>query len=176
MDFRISKKQKEIIKIVGKGLILASAIFAPNIIQLLRPKNRNEKYRYKKSIKKLFDDEIIYLFGEEIKLTDKGKELLGLVQIEDIQVPPKDDWNGIWQIVCYDVPEKKRKERDYFRAKLTEIGFKFVQDSLWVYPYECKEEIAIIAQNLGIAPYVAYLNTEYLPQQEKLLKYFNLDT
>lgn len=171
---RLSKNQKNIMKIIGKSLVLASSIFAPNIIQILRPKNAKEKYKHSRAIKKLFNDEIIYLFGEEIKLTKKGKELLGVIQIEDIQIFPKDDWNGVWHIVCYDVPEGKKTARDYFRGKLAETGFKFVQDSLWVYPYECKEEIAIIAQNLGIAPFVAYLNTDYLPQQERLIRYFNL--
>ncbi len=156
-------------------MVLASALFAPNIVQILRPKNSKEKYKHKRTLKKLFDDEIIYLFGEEIRLTKKGKELLGIIQIEDIQIFSKDDWNGVWHIVCYDVPESKKKARDYFRAKLSESGFKFIQDSLWVYPYECKEEIAIIAQNLGIAPFVAYLNTDYLPQQERLIHYFNLE-
>lgn len=171
---RLSNNQKNVLKIIGKSIILASAIVAPNILQVLQPKNYKEKYKHKRTIKKLFDYKIIYLFGEEIRLTDKGKELLGIIQIEDIYIFPKDDWNGVWQIVCYDTPETKKNARDYFRAKLAETGFKFIQDSLWVYPYECKEEIAIISQNLGIAPFVAYLNTDYLPQQQKLIRYFKL--
>lgn len=172
---RLSKNQKNVLKIIGKSLILASALFAPNIVTILRPKTSKEKYKHKRTIKKLFDDKVIYLSGEEIRLTKKGKELLGLIQIEEIQIFPKDDWNGVWHIVCYDIPEGKKAARDYFRRKLAEEGFKFIQDSLWVYPYECKEEIAIISQNLGIAPFVAYLNTDYLPQQEKLVRYFNLE-
>lgn len=171
---RLSNNQKNVLKVIGKSLVLASAIIAPNILQVLQPKNYKEKYKHKRTIKKLFDDKIIYLFGEEIRLTDKGKELLGIIQIEDIQIFPKDEWNGVWQIVCYDIPETKKTARDYFRTKLAETGFKFIQDSLWVYPYECKEEIAIISQNLGIAPYVAYLNTDYLPQQQKLIRHFKL--
>lgn len=176
MDMRLSKNQKNILRIIGKSITLASAIVAPNIVQILRPKNTREKYKHNQTIKKLFDDKIIYLFGEEIQLTEKGKELLGIIQVEEIKIFPKDEWDGVWHIVCYDVPEGKKKARDYFRGKLAETGFKFIQDSLWVYPYECKEEIAIIAQNLGIAPFVAYLNTDYLPQQEKLIKYFSLNT
>jgi hypothetical protein len=172
---RLSKNQKNVLKIISKSLVLASSILAPNIVQILRPKNAKEKYKHSRTVKKLFDDEIIYLFGEEIRLTKKGKELLGVIPIEDIQIFPKDDWNGVWHIVCYDVPEAKKTARDYFRAKLAEVGFKFIQDSMWVYPYECKEEIAIIAQNLGIAPFVAYLNTDYLPQQERLVRHFNLE-
>lgn len=172
---RLSKNQKSILKVIGKSLLLATTVVAPNVIQILRPKSPKERYKHKRTIKKLFDDEIIYLFGEEIRLTDKGKELLGVIQIEEVQIFPKDEWDGIWHIVCYDVPEAKKTARDYFRGKLAEAGFKFIQDSLWVYPYECKEEIAIISQNLGIAPHVAYLNTDYLPQQEKLIKYFQIN-
>lgn len=172
---RFSKNQKNVLRIIGKSLILASAIFAPNIVQVLRPRNSKERYKHNRTVKKLFDDKIIYLSGEEIRLTTKGRKLLSLIQVEEIQIMPKDEWDGIWHIVCYDVPEQKKKEREFFRAKLVEQGFRFIQKSLWVYPHECKEEIAIISQNLGIAPFVAYLNTEYLPKQEKLIRYFKLD-
>jgi len=123
----------------------------------------------------LFDDKIIYLSGEEIRLSEEGLALLKLSQIEDIvSIRHSDQWNGVWHLVCYDVPEGFKVKRDYLRRKLTELGFSQVQYSLWVIPWECKEEIAIIAQNLGIAPFVAYLNTDYLPQQQKLVDYFNL--
>jgi len=171
---RLSENQKNVLKIIGKSLILASAVFAPNIVQILRPRNAKEKYKHKKTVKKLFDDKVIYLSGEEIKLTKKGLKLLKIIQIEDIQLTLLDEWDGVWHIVCYDIPEFKKKEREYLRLKLKELNFKFIQKSLWVYPYECKEEIAIISQNLGVAPFVAYLNTDYLPNQEKLICYFNL--
>lgn len=161
-------------KIIGKSMILASAILAPNILQVLRPRNAKERFKHRRTIKKLFDDKIIYLFGEEIILTKKGEELLGIVQSEDISFPTQDTWDGVWHIVCYDIPEHKKEARDYFREKLIQAGFVFIQDSLWVYPYNCKEEVAVVAQNLGIAPYVAYLNTDYLPQQEKLIRRFDL--
>ncbi|MFA7253377.1 MAG: hypothetical protein WC107_02375 [Patescibacteria group bacterium] len=173
---KLSRKQKEILKAVGTGLILTSALFMPNILQLFKPKTRQEKYYYKKTIKKLFDDKIIYLSGEEIKLSEKGLELLKLSQVDDIvSINKTDDWNGVWHLVCYDVPEQFKVRRDCFRRKLIELGFYQVQYSLWVIPWECKEEIAIIAQNLGIAPFVAYLNTDYLPQQKKLVSHFYLN-
>jgi len=172
---RLSKKQKEVIKIVGKSLILASALFAPNIVQILRPRNTQEKQSGTRSIKRLFDNKIIYLSGEEIRLTKKGIELLKIIDIEDITIKSDGEWDRQWHIVCYDIPEHKKKEREYFRSKLIELGFRFIQKSLWVYPYGCKEEIAIIAQNLGIAPFVAYLNTDYLPRQEKLIQIFDLE-
>lgn len=173
---RLSERQKEILKAIGT-ITLAStvAILAPNLLQILKPSDKQKRYRYKKSLKTLVDHDIIYLFGEEIRLTEKGKELYRIVEIEDIKIPVNDHWDRVWHLVCYDIPEKKKKERDYFKNKLLESGFWAVQDSLWVYPWDCKEEIAVISQNLGISPYVAYLNTDYLPGQDKLIRRFSLE-
>lgn len=174
---RLSEKQKDILKTIGKLTLVASvALISPNLLILLKPKNNQQKYKYTRSLKRLIDNDVIYLFGEEIRLTKKGKELYKIVEVEDIIIPKIDDWDGIWHLVCYDIPEKKKKERNHFQRKLLKSGFWAVQDSLWVYPWNCKEEIAIISQNLGISPYVAYLNTDYLPSQEKLIKRFSLQT
>jgi len=172
---RLSERQKEILKVIGTCAVLAGAIFAPNIIKLLKPKTNEKKYQYQKSLNKLAKNDIIYLFGEEIQLTKNGRKLIKKIQIDEIKIKLPAKWNKIWHLVCYDIPEDKKRERDYFRAKLIKLGFKVIQDSLWVIPYECKEEIAVISQSMGIAPYVAYLNTDYLPQQDKLIGYFKLD-
>lgn len=159
------------------GLVVVSALAVPNILQILKPQDRHKRHRFKKTIKKLFDDKIIYLSGEEVKLSERGLELLKLSQVEEIYLDKGDiKWDGLWHLVCYDIPEPLKDKRDCFRRKLIELGFYQVQYSLWVIPWGCKEEIAIIAQNLGIAPFVAYLNTDYLPQQEKLVCCFDLES
>jgi hypothetical protein len=176
-NMRISEKRKTILRIVGAALLAGTAILAPNTIQALGVFHRRDKYRNKQIVKKLFDDKIIYLSGEEITLTKKGLQLLKMIQVEDIQINKPDDdqeWYGIWHIICYDIPEKFKKERDHFKDKLKKSGFYKVQKSLWAYPYECKEEIAIISQNLSISPFVVYLNTDYLPIQSTLKKHFGL--
>jgi hypothetical protein len=173
---KLSKNVKAILGTVGLGLALAVGATSPYfLVNLVKSRNKQEKYRLKKTVKKLFDDNIIYLSGEQIKLSGDGLELLKLAQIEDILITKGGrDWDGVWHLVCYDVPESFKLKRDYFRRKLIESNFYQVQYSLWVTPWPCKEEIAIIAQNLGIAPFVAYLNTDYLPQQQKLLRHFCL--
>ena len=54
-------------------------------------------------------------------------------------------------------------------------NFYQTQKSLWVYPYECKEEIAVICKNLNILPYVIVMTTEKLPNEEKMVAHFGLD-
>lgn len=172
---RLSNNQKDVLKAIGQvSLIAAASMVSPNLLQILKPKSRQKKYYFKKTIEKLVDNKIIYLFGEEIRLTPRGQQLLARVEAEEIVIPKGQNWDGVWHLVCYDIPEKRKKERNYFQKKLLESGFWAVQDSLWVYHWNCKEEIAVISQNLGISPFVAYLNTDYLPGQTKLTKRFGL--
>jgi DNA-binding transcriptional regulator PaaX len=174
---RLSKRQREIIKTIGKVVLLTTAIAAPGmsvILKSLNDSSAKSKYLTKQRINKLEIAGVIYLSGEKIRLTKKGRELAKKILVEDIRIKHGDNWDGIWQLVSYDIPETRKKERDYFRKVISDLGFKQIQDSLWVFPWQCTEEIAIICQNLGIAPFVAYLNTKHLPRQSYLEKYFNL--
>jgi DNA-binding transcriptional regulator PaaX len=80
---------------------------------------------------------IIYLSGDEVKLTKRGQELLKIIQLKDLAIIRPKNWDHIWHLVSYDIPEFKKKERDFFRSKLIALGFGQIQDSLWAYPYEC---------------------------------------
>ena len=92
---------------------------------------------------------------------------------EEINIK-KDEWDGIWRIVAYDIPDDIKKERDYFRKKLKSLGFKELQKSMFVVPYKCREEIAVLSQSLGISPYVMHLTTEHLPRQKAMIKEFGI--
>jgi CRISPR-associated endonuclease Cas2 len=77
-------------------------------------------------------------------------------------------------LVSYDIPDSKKKERDWFAKTLKDLGFERIQESLWVYPFECDQEIAVIAQNLGISPHVATMMAKKIPREEKMKEEFNL--
>lgn len=176
---RLSQNQKDVLVAVGVTLLIGTAMVFPNaalIFKLFKPKNYREKRKINNSINGLIENDIIYLSGEEIRLTKYGKELLRKVQVDGVKIPRKSDkkWDGVWHLVCYDIPEDYKSERDTLRKKLVESGFAKIQLSLWAYPYNCKEEIAVISENLNIAQYVAYLNTDYLPSQNELLLRFGL--
>lgn len=183
MRLRLSEKQEKILSLIGTGAFLVSALIAPNAIgafkkisdQISSLNKAKNRYRAKQSINDLIDKNIIYLAGDKVVLTKRGQDLLKLIQIKDIELIKPEKWDSIWHLVSYDIPEKKKKERDFFRFKITELGFKQIQDSLWVYPFECREEIAIISQTLGLSPYIAYLNTDHLPLQNKLEQRFELN-
>ena len=176
-QIKISKRQKEIIKYIGAGLLCASAIMLPGIapiLKYLKPKNRYEKIRIKKSYENLVNKGIIFLSGEKVKLSKKGVELYKKYEIEDIKVKKTRKWDRNWHLVSYDIPEIRKKQRDYFRFILQNLGFYKIQASLWVIPWECKEEIVIISQNIGVQPFVVYMNTNEIPNSENMMNKFGL--
>lgn len=50
-------------------------------------------------------------------------------------------WDGKWRIITFDIKEETRGDRDYLRKQLKWIGFRELQKSVWVFPYEIREEL-----------------------------------
>lgn len=167
----LGKNEREILRMVGMGALVAASMVAPNLPSAFAGK---KKKSYRQSFNRVYDKNLIYLSGEKVYLSEKGQKLLKIIEREEIEIK-KHEWDGIWRIVSYDIPEEQKKERNYFRRKLTSLGFRELQKSMMVIPYECKEEIAVIAQNLGISPYVMHLITDNLPRQKEMVKRFGLE-
>lgn len=167
----LGKNEREILRMVGTGALVAASLVAPNLPSAFVGKKRKS---YKQSFSRVYDKNLIYLSGEKVRLSEKGQKLLEIIEREEIEIK-KHEWDGIWRIISYDIPEEQKKERNYFRRKLTSLGFEELQKSMMVIPYKCKEEIAVIAQNLGVSPYVMHLITDNLPRQKEFIKRFNLE-
>lgn len=62
--------------------------------------------------------------------------------------------DGVWKMIIFDIPESKRHIRNFLRAKLTALGFKRWQNSIWVSPYtlheDFEEELGTLAKSLFI--------------------------
>ncbi len=54
------------------------------------------------------------------------------------------EWNGKWIAVIFDIPEKNRKERVFLRKELKWIGFKELQKSIWIFPFDIHKELVAL--------------------------------
>ncbi len=68
---------------------------------------------------------------------ERGKQVLGLIN---------QNWDELWRIVSYDIPEKNRNKRRLIRQNLYELGFKQLQRSVWLSPLSVDEYIKKFAQ------------------------------
>lgn len=173
----IGQKEKDILKFLLGGAMLTTMFLVPNMGLAFEPflkNSRKEKFDQKKRIENLEEKGLIYLSGDKVKLSAKGKKLLYRISSEDVVIEKPKKWDGIWQIVSYDIPVENNQERDYFRQKLEDWGFEKIQKSIWILPYECRETIAVLAKSQGINRYVLYFNTTHIPNEKKYLDLFGL--
>lgn len=108
--------------------------------------------------------------GNKYLITPKGYKEINLIKIEN------DDWSncswdGKWKIVIFDIPEKKRAERDAFRSFLMRKGFVKLQNSVFVSPFADFDAINTIRHEYGIAKHVNFLVSESPnPDDDSLLR------
>ena len=81
-------------------------------------------------------------------------------------------WDGKWRIVIYDIPRIKSSLRDHLRRVLVRSGFIKMQESVYVFPFPCTDEIENIVTDLAIKDYVEIFIARAVIAEEKLIKKF----
>ena len=73
-------------------------------------------------------------------------------------------------------PEKNKKAREALRRKLKDLDFVRLQDSVWVTPHPCEDEVRFLREIFTIPFNVDVIETDDLKHHEiKLKKYFNIN-
>ncbi len=106
-------------------------------------------------------------------LTDKGKLKALTYKFEEIRIDKK-DWDGKWRLVFFDVPEKYRYGRDALRDKIKELGFYEIQKSVFIYPYNCKNEIDFIIEFFRMRKHVRFAVLKEVDNENHLKKLFSI--
>ena len=69
------------------------------------------------------------------------------------------NWDGIWRIVVFDVPESHRKARDALRGKLKGWGFDIWQRSVWATKKPLTDQIRSLVKDLKIDSWVMVIES-----------------
>ena len=64
--------------------------------------------------------------------------------------------------------KNSKKAREALRLKLKELGFKELQKSVLVFPYECEDEINFIMEIFLIRPFVRFIRAKSFTNEEQL--------
>src|SRR3989344_5879473 len=113
--------------------------------------------------------------GWSAVLTEKGKifaEKLHAAEYIKIRTPRI--WDQKWRVVIFDIWERRRGVRDKLRLTLEKAGFRRVQDSVWVCPYDCEELVAFLRADLRLGEGILYIIAEGVENDAKLRKLFGL--
>lgn len=95
-----------------------------------------------------------------LRLTPKGKEKAS----RDFSLSSwqKRKWDRKWRIVIFDIAEVNKRTRDRFRAKLKELGFGMLQESVWITPYDFASDMAEFIESQGLEENAFVLETSSL--------------
>lgn len=122
-----------------------------------------------------------YIMIKEIKdkkrlyLTSKGRVEI-IKNIFKQKAMKEKKWDGKWRAIIFDIPETSKKDRDFLRRELAWIGFKELQKSVWLYPYEIEKELKALLElwKVDFAGDIRFLTIEQLKEDKDLQKRFRL--
>ncbi len=90
-----------------------------------------------------------------IVITSKGMERIFKIRLKLTDKKPRKD--GKWQMVLFDIPESKRRSRDYFRRALQYLGYQKLQKSIWVCQYDVMQETKNLIKRYSLKEYTEIL-------------------
>ncbi len=108
------------------------------------------------------------------RLTALGRRHIARISLGDLQIHKPLRWDGRWRIVIFDVEEKKQNDRAKIRRLLQRLGFLLLQRSVWVYPYDCEEIIALIKTDMRTGRNVLYIIADAIEYDRPLREHFGL--
>ena len=92
-----------------------------------------------------------------VQTTDSGKRQSEKYDLDNITIKAPKKWDRQWRMIIFDIPAEKQKSRLALLPKLKELGFIMLQKSVWAHPFECHNEVAVLARAFEIDQYVKYL-------------------
>lgn len=178
-----SEIAKDILKAVAlAGLIALAMTSAPSINSIWRASRKWRQHPRRK-----FYDAFYNLkrrgflvmerdgFDLKISLTPKGKRAAGWLQIDALKISKPQKWDGKWRLIIFDIAELKRSHRNAFRTKLKELGFRYIQRSVWAHPYECRDEVELLKDFFGLKDgSILMLTALRIDNESNLKKLFHL--
>ena len=131
------------------------------------------------AIQKLYQSKLID-FKEKsdgtvsMTLTNNGKKKIIQFNLDSIEIKKPKLWDRLWRLVIFDIPEGGRRGRNALAVKLKEIGFYPLQKSVFIHPYECKNEVDFIVELFNLRPYVRLFTIKETDIELDLRSKFNL--
>ena len=175
---RKGELQRLILETVKLAGILSIGLVAPNVIKAMNKlgiiSNKRQNEIVSSSASKLAKKGLLKFNGKYYELTDEGGMKLRQLELQGYKLIRPKKWDGKWRVVIFDIPEKKRKVRDRIRNLFTSAGLYRLQDSVWVYPYDCEDIIGLLKTDFGVGKDVLYLIVDEIENDRHLREEFML--
>jgi len=170
--------QKFVLNTIKTAGVLSIGLLAPNVFVALNkvgilPKLREKEY-ISSSASKLAKRGLIIFEKGYYQLTASGEKLLHFWELADYKINKPKKWDKKWRVIIFDIPQKKASVRDQITSMFRRIGLLRLQDSVWVYPFDCEDLVTLLKTDLGVGKYILYMIVEELEGDRHLREDFGL--
>ncbi|MDO8569412.1 MAG: hypothetical protein Q7R89_01345 [bacterium] len=170
--------QHVILQTIAIAGVLSVVLVAPNVVEALTKlgifPNKRQKEYISSSASKLVKRGLLFYNGKHYQLTSQGESLLRRWQFADFRLKTPKKWDKKWRVMIFDIPEKKRKARDDLTLLFRQAGIRRLQNSVWIYPYDCEDIITLLKTDFGIGKFLLYMIVDELENDKYLREEFGL--
>src|SRR3989338_324007 len=184
------RKAKVSAVVIAKSLLVLTAIagvatiavVAPNIFAVFggnsgrrRFFNKEEfrnaaSYLKKKNFVKMNKSNCQY----SMTITEKGADVVFNKTLRELKIKRLSQWDGVWRIVIFDIPDRHKWARDTLRKQLKVMGFHQMQKSVFVSAFPCEEEINFLISLLNISGYIRIIIAKSILHDNDLREFFKV--
>ena len=177
-----------VLSILGKGVFLPTMFIAPGIARLSGKLFKGEKgwddwKKYnlnylRQTISRLEKQKLVKLSEEAgkqvVKLTKDGKLKILKYAIKELKTERPKTWDRKWRLVIYDIPTKKKQLQNIVRGTLKRLGFLKIQESVYLIPFPCFDEIKFLREYYGLGDNIKILIVTKLEREVSYRTYFGV--
>lgn len=164
--------------------LLSVAVLAPNALQVVKmfdqgkARRMNPKYLFAPAFQKLVACGMLEFVSRDgakhVRLTKEGRLELARMVARQPDSRKHLRWDKRWRMVIYDIKESRKSKRVMLQGLLRNFGFRRLQDSVWIYPYDCEALIILLKADFKLGQEVLYVVVEKIENDALLKKHFDI--
>ncbi len=171
-----------ILKVIAGAGILSAALVAPNALKAMEslgiiPHGRQREVVRRAQTQMVAQKLLARNSRGFLRLTKKGEDRLEILKrnnFERFRIERPARWDKKWRLFIFDIKEERKRDRDYIRRTLENMGAVPLQKSVWVYPHDCEDIIALLKADFKVGYDLLYIIAEEIENDRSLREHFNL--
>lgn len=177
-------KVREVLRVVAAAGAIGMIFLFPHSVPglaLLFGFKRYRNHEVNQVLKKLAKQKYITIAENSdgkttVKITKFGLTKALTYELYSLHIIKPKKWDKKWRVVIFDVPERYKKTRDALRVRLRQLGLHQLQESVYVSPYPCFNEVEFLRELYAVAFTTKYLLVEQIEDDSTLRSYFGLSS
>ena len=180
---RIGITQRKILLLLAAGISIALSRSPRSPFRIIKQTTKEfgriNREQLKLSIQRLYEAKFVdvkdYQDGSvSLILSDDGRKRALTYKLDEMEIPRPKQWDRKWRIILFDIPEDERKLRDALRRHFKVLGCHEFQKSVFVHPFECRNEIDFLIEFYHARRFVRFVVAHEIDNELHLKNIFHL--